>query len=116
MIKKIGGWGNFIFVLLFILVFSYSFFKKNKRTQNAGYVKGISLGVSQGVRGNVQLNYVFAVGTSQFEGFMPSSFCKECSNCCDAGDTVIVRYEKDNPKNNDLVVELPTGAILEKVQ
>ncbi len=51
----------------------------------------------------------------EYSGFIPSSFCNEYEKCCQAVDTtLIVRYENDNPKNNDLVVKLPEGAWLNK--
>ena len=45
----------------------------------------------------------------EIEGFVTSSFCDKCPHCCITGDTVIVRYENGNPKNNDLVIKLPKG-------
>jgi hypothetical protein len=77
------------------------------------YVNGISQGMHKGVKGNLSLGYSFITDGTEYFGFVPSSFCNECEECCEVGDTrLIVRYENDNPKNNGLVVKLPEGAWL----
>jgi hypothetical protein len=113
MIKKLG-WSNLTIIVLFIIIFSFAFIKKCNRQKHAIYTKGISQGISVGVRGNHNLDYTFIADGSEFKGFVPSSFCSECNNkCCNPGDTVIVRYEDGNPKNSDLVAKLPIGAIFQ---
>ena len=107
MIKKIGGWGNFIALCILIVVLCYSFFRKQKRINNASYAIGISEGIKKGVRGTRYLYYYFKVDGVTYSGNVPEEFCKKCNDCCAIGDTVQVRYETDNPKNNDLVVSIP---------
>jgi len=109
MIKKLG-WSNLSLIGLFIVLFSFGFLKKCNREKNAVYTKGVSLGIIDGVKGSRLLKYFFTVDGTEIKGSVPSSFCSECNNkCCEAGDTVIVRFEKGNPQNNDLVVKLPEG-------
>ena len=107
MIKKIGGWGNIIALCILILALGYGVCKKQNRVRNSFYVFGTSDGIKKGVRGNLRLYYRFTVDGVEYTGRVPEAFCKDCNNCCDVGDTVIVRYENDNPKNNDLVTSIP---------
>jgi hypothetical protein len=113
MIKKIGGWGNFSILCLLIIILLYSYFRKETRINNANYTQGISEGVQKEVRGTLYLHYHFYVDNQYFEGHIAEDFCKKCPDCCNVGDTVIVRFQKDNPENNDLVTELPEGAKFE---
>ena len=108
MIKKIGGIGNVLLIIIFITVYSYAFLHKSARVNNAMYVKGVITKIDQGVRGNVHLNYSFIIADKVFNGFVSMDFCKECNySCCHPGDSVIVRYKKNNPDNNDLVHNMP---------
>lgn len=113
MIKKIGGWGNFSIFCLLIIILAYSYFRKRTLIDKANYAKGISEGLKKGVRGNIHLYYYFVVNYKQYHGDVPNDFCEECPDCCNAGDTVFVRYQKDDPSNNDLVVKVPEGASLD---
>jgi len=106
--KKISP-ASLIIIILFIISFSYAAVKKYVLKKHALYTKGISKGVSKGVRGNLTLDYIFTINGEEYQGFVPSSFCANCKNCCKVGDSVIVRYENGNPKNNDLVEKLPDG-------
>ena len=116
MIKKIGGWGNFSILCLLIIFLAYGYFRKRTRINNANYIKGISEGVQKEVRGTLYLHYHFFVNGKYFEGHIAENFCGECPECCNAGDTVIVRYQKGKPDNNDLVIKLPKGESLEDNQ
>lgn len=104
-----AGWGGVIIIALFI-VFAIRGFIQNKSLQaNSLYTKGIIKGTSFGSKGSKYLDYTFIVGEKQFKGSVPISFCKECINCCEIGDTVIVKYDSAKPDNNDLVLGLPEG-------
>jgi hypothetical protein len=116
MIKKIGGWGNFSILCLLIIFLAYGYFRKQILIDKANYAKGISEGLKEGVRGNIHLYYHFTINYKKYEGEVPNDFCEKCPDCCKAGDTVIVRYQNDNPGNNDLVVKLPEGTSIEDAQ
>jgi len=107
------GWSSLFLIFLLVGIFIYSHFKQSALNNKANFVKGISLGVNSGVRGHLYLNYTFDVRGRTYKGSLPASFCKVCHSCCDIGDTIIVRYESENPKNNDLVLQLPDRASLE---
>ena len=113
MIKKIGGWGNFSALCILVIILLYSAIQRYNLHRKSVFVLGVSQGLQNGVKGNIRLQYLFKVNSEQFEGEVPESFCQECKKCCEIGDTVIVRYQSGNPKNNDLVARLPDGAILE---
>lgn len=103
------GWGGVIIIALFIIFAIRGFIQNRALRANSLYTKGIINGTSFGSKGSKYLDYTFMVGEKQFNGSVPISFCKDCINCCEAGDTVIVKYDSINPDNNDLVVRLPNG-------
>jgi hypothetical protein len=107
MVKKIGGWGNLILICILIFFLIEGIVKTNNRRENTSYAIGISEGIKKGVRGTRNLYYYFKVDGVAYSGNVPEEFCKKCNDCCVIGDTVQVRYETDNPKNNDLVVSIP---------
>jgi len=118
-VKKIFGkirWSGLTIIALFIIIYTYAIVKKSIRLKNPTYVKGTSLGISKGVRGSLYLYYSFQVNNQSYKGNVTNDFCKTCSACCDSGNAVIVRYQKGNPENNDLVTDLPSGTSLEDDQ
>jgi hypothetical protein len=78
---------------------------RKKNLQNKGvYTKGLIVKIASGVKGNINVYYTFMVDTFKYERFTTTEFCVDCKNsCCDPGDTVIVKYQKDNPNNSALV-------------
>jgi hypothetical protein len=107
MIEKIGGWGNFLGLCILISVLFYGFLRRQKRINNPMYAVGISEGIKKGVRGSLYLHYYFKIDGVLYTWEVPAEFCKDCSDCCDVGDMVQVRYEEGNPTNNDLVISIP---------
>ncbi len=97
-------------ICIFISIYIYLSIRTNNRKNNAVYVKGVSLGVNQGLKGSYYLDYQFTVGGECYKGKAERSFYDKCSACCIKGDSVIVQYENNDPHNNDLVVKLPLGA------
>jgi hypothetical protein len=92
-------------ILLFFMI--YGFFERYQLSRNSSFVFGVSEGIKKGVKGNLRLYYHFNVDGVEYTGRVPEAFCSECKTCCNAGDTVIVRYQNDNPENNDLVTTMP---------
>lgn len=116
LVKKIFnkvGWTGLIIITSFILIYTYGLFRKGNRTKDPLYTKGISLGVQIGVSAHYYLYYKFSVNNQLYNGSVTNDFCQKCPKCCNVGDTVIVRFQRDNPENNDLVTELPEGAAFE---
>ena len=107
------GWGKMLFILISVIGLVYIATKTTKRNMNSEYVRGISLGVSDGSKGQKFLDYTFRVKDSIYRGNVTDSFCDECKDCCEKGSSVIVRYEDGNPQNNDLVVHIPKDAHLQ---
>lgn len=99
-------------ICIFILVLAYMQVSKNNLENNPVYVKGISLGLNKGARGNYYLTYTFNTDDGSYTGSVKRGFCDQCPACCIKGDTVLVRYENNNPKNNDLVTKFPAGVVL----
>jgi len=61
----------------------------------------------------VNLNYYYFVDGVKYKGISTTEFCQDCYyKCCNPGDSVIVKYQKDNPKNSKLLHQLPKDAIL----
>ena len=111
MIKKIGGWANSSSLLIFIGFAVYFLLKKRNLVEDSNYTRGIVLGKNKGARGSIYLDYNFFAEENSYKGSVPAGFCKKC-NCCVTGDTVIVRYERGNPSNTDLVTEIPAGKFI----
>lgn len=111
-----GGWGNLISLLIIIIVLLYTFIRNQVKNNNSCYVKGVSNGISEGVKGNIRLYYKFYIDGEEYTGAMPANFCDKCDDCCKVGNIVIVRFEKNNPTNNDLITEIPSGLTLENDQ
>jgi hypothetical protein len=110
--RKIDPARIIVIILLFALI-SYVVVQNKRLTNNSVYTKGVIINIDQGVRGNVQLNFYFFVNGKQHKSFVAAIFCNQCKTpCCSPGDSVIVRYEKDNPNNNQLLHQLPKDAIL----
>ncbi len=109
---KIGLTG-IIAILTFTCIFIYGKFEDSQLANNTAYTKGISLGINKGVRGSRYLYYSFTVDNVNFKSHVSTDFCKDCNSCCIAGDTVIVKYQGDDPQNNGLVTQLPKGLTLE---
>ena len=105
--KENKSLGIVIGVVILLFFICYGFFERFNRYRNSSFVFGVSEGVKKGVRGNLRLYYHFSVNGVEYTGRVPEAFCIKCKACCNAGDTVIVRYQKDNPKNNDLVTTIP---------
>ncbi|HVM89917.1 MAG TPA: hypothetical protein VMT76_17145 [Puia sp.] len=107
-VKDKIGWQNGLLITIFLIVILYSVNKKKNLINNAVYTNGISDGLQKGARGHIYLHYHFLVDNVEYKGDVPETFCEKCkNNCCDSGTLIIVRYEYENPKNNDLVVSNP---------
>lgn len=106
------GWPGAILIITFICVFIWGANRHKNVINNAAFVNGLSLGISKSVRGSMYLYYEFKVNETKYKSHVATTFCKEC-DCCKAGEKVIVMYQKDDPENNDLVSQLPAGAVLE---
>ena len=107
------GWTGLIIIILFIIIYTHVLIRQNNRIKNPVYTKGTSLGISEGVSGHLYLYYSFKINNRRYNGSVTDDFCKACSECCDSGNAVIVRFQKDDPENNDLVLKLPNREILE---
>ena len=107
------GWGKMLFILIFVIVLAYIATRTIKKDVNSEYVRGVSLGVRNGSKGQIFLEYTFRIKDSTYRGNVTDSFCDECKDCCVKGSVVIVRYEDGNPQNNNLVVHIPKDAHLQ---
>jgi hypothetical protein len=115
-VKKIFdkiGWAGLIVIVTFIGIFVYGKIRQSNLNDNAVYIQGTSLGIDEGAYGHLYLYYSFVVNNVKYKGHATNDFCKICTNCCEKGDTVIVKFQRDNPENSALVSELPKGVSLE---
>ena len=110
--KKIDPAG-IILIILFLVLIIYVVIRKKGLSENASYTKGVIVNIDHGVRGNVNLNYYYFVDAVKYKGISTTEFCQDCNyTCCHSGDSVIVKYQKDSPKNSKLLHQLPKGASL----
>lgn len=103
--KKIN-WVNILILVVLGGIIAYVQIKKQWRVNHPMYVKGVVTGSSTGSKGTRYLDYSFKVTDSLYRGYVSIEFRK--SGCCKVGDTVIVRYQKGVPVNNDLVYKIPS--------
>ena len=106
------GWGGVIILILFIVFAMQGLMQKSALQKNPAYTKGIIIGISTGSKGSKYVDYIFNENLNRFNGSVPIAFCNKCNNCCKVGDTVLVIYQSDDPENNELVYQLPPGAVL----
>jgi len=107
MINKIKWLFTIALVLSFLYICFYDRTRRTARISNAIYTKGISSGIIKGAKGSSFLDYTYKIGDSTYYGNVTVDFYNECQKCCIKGDTVFVRFEKNNPINSDLVVTIP---------
>jgi hypothetical protein len=89
--------------------------KKCNRVHHAEYVYGIVTDQHSGAKGEQRVGYDFYADDVKYYNTMPKEFFKYCQySCCKIGDTVIVRYRKGNPNNNDVVSKMPNGSRIKK--
>jgi hypothetical protein len=74
---------------------------------NAEYTQGIINKESWRGKGHHYIDYSFIVNGLKYYGSMPIEFCWTSKANCSIGDTVIVRYRRNHPTNNDLVQKIP---------
>jgi hypothetical protein len=95
---------------------TYGILRKCKRIKNAGYVYGFVTDNHSGSRGTWVVGYDFYVNRTMYHNTMPKFFFAYCRYaCCRVGDTVIVRYESENPKNSDIVKSVPEGDTIQTI-
>jgi len=106
-LKKLSKGDRFsllILILLAIGLIIYVTLRKKNINDKGVYTKGVIIEVASGVRGNINVYYTFFVDTFKYKRFTTTKFCEDCKkSCCNPGDTVIVKYQKDNPNNSALV-------------
>jgi hypothetical protein len=106
------GWQGVLCILIFVCVFIWAKVQHNAIDKSPLYTKGVSLGLKKGARGSMYLHYTFLTSSGYYENHVDDNFCGQC-HCCNTGYTVIVKYEKGNPDNSDLILELPADAHFE---
>jgi hypothetical protein len=93
-----------LFVTVIVVVIIYERRKVNRRIINGEIVEGIIIGKSKVAKGQRFVDYQFYVGKLLYKGSRDIEFCNGCDSlCCEIGARVKVRYDKDNPQNNELI-------------
>ena len=93
-----------IVILLIGAVLVFERLKIRNRIENAEFTTGEVIKIDENVKGARYVLYRFIVNRIEYEGSVNIGFCKKCkSDCCKAGSIVRVRYDRNNPKNNDLI-------------
>jgi hypothetical protein len=103
--------GNIISLIILGSLIIFFIAKKIILINNASFTKGIIEKYSWSGKGNHYINYIFYVNSIEYHGSMPIDFCLNQNTNCAIGDTVIVRYKKNHPEQNDLVHKLPRGEV-----
>jgi hypothetical protein len=100
--------GNLFSIIILVLFFSFFLLRTKERVQNPKYIFGIVTRQYSGAKGAQRVEYQFILEGRSFKNSMPKDFFRYCHfQCCEVGDTVVVRYQDGYPGNNDLVKKLP---------
>lgn len=97
--------GNIISSIILVCLIAFIVIRKTILVNKAVYAKGVIYKYGVVAKGQHYINYSFIVNGAEYLGSMPVEFCLNTS--CNIGDTVVVRYQKDNPAHSDLVHETP---------
>ena len=98
-------------VIIYFLVFAALIFaiivkrqEVSKRYSNSEFTNGQIINKGKRAKGEKYVAYKFVVNSKEYSGTVNIDYCKKCKrDCCTIGAIVKVRYEKNNPSNNDLV-------------
>src|SRR5436190_21973444 len=100
--------GNLVGILIVLCIATHGILRKCSRMRNASYVYGIVTENYIGAKGTYRVAYDFYLNGIKYHNSAPKRVFEYCDyHCCDVGDTIIVRYKKYNPKNNDIVKKIP---------
>jgi len=110
-IEKLGGKASIItmlFIFLFWLIAYLNGCFSSIKEKDALYSKGIILRISKGAKGSKYLNVRYSYNSKVYEESYPIDFCDNCKNtCCDIGDSILIRFDKNNPSKSEPVTSLP---------
>jgi len=97
--------GNIISLAILLALAIFFVIGKRILVNNAVYTKGVIYKKSWTGKGQYYIYFSFNVNGQEYHGSMPAEFCWTSHANCGIGDTVLVRYQKNKPSNNDLVHE-----------
>ena len=95
--------GNIVSLVILGGLIVFFVIRKRMLVNDAVYTKGVIYRQSWSGKGHHYIDYSFNVNGQVFHGSMPIEFCLTANTNCGIGDTVLVRYQKNNPSHNDLV-------------
>lgn len=103
--KKVGKASTWIiFIIVVIILYVTQIQKVNDLKSASEFTNGTITGINKVAKGTRYVHYTFTVDRRKYEGSVSVSYCDKCSTgCCNTGTVVRVRYERNNPENNDLV-------------
>ena len=90
-------------VALGVIAYMYVDKQEERRIRNPAFTIGRIVGKTSYGKGTPYIKYEFFLKGQRYEGTEPIQWCNECqSACCKPGTSVKIRYENDNPANNNL--------------
>ena len=106
-VKKTGNafiW--IVFNIIVITLYVTQIRKVNDLGNASEFTNGVITGVNKVAKGSKYVHYTFKVAGRKYQGSVSVSYCDKCpAGCCNTGAIVRVRYEHNNPENNDLVYD-----------
>jgi len=97
--------GNIFSLVVFAAIIVFVLIRHARLVNRAVFTKGVIYRYNMSGRGHYYIDYTFFVDGNQYKGSVPISFPLETgsSGSYEIGDTVDVRYERNNPSHNDLI-------------
>ena len=103
--EKQVGWSGTIMIGIMLGLALWGQVERINLRSNPAYTKGILTARHEGAKGSWYWEFAFYAGQNGYKSSVPILDCIDCN----VGDSVIVRYQFDNPDNNGLVSKEPSN-------
>ncbi len=104
------GWTGTILIALMLGFATWGLLQRMHLSSNPAYTKGVLIATHKGAKGSMYWDFTFYADENEFKSSAPISNCKNCS----IGDSVIIKYQLDNPDNNELISKSPANSLSNK--
>ncbi|MFN5359412.1 MAG: hypothetical protein ACK5CC_01615 [Bacteroidota bacterium] len=101
------GWGEVIIIFAFIILAVWGHLQKMALNENARYTKGVITGSHKGAKGSTYIDFEFFAGNDKVNSWTP------VFNGWRIGDTILIKYNQNDPNNNNVIKNIPDGEHVE---
>jgi hypothetical protein len=101
------GWGEVIIIFAFIILAVWGHLQKMALNENARYTKGVITGSHKGAKGSTYIDFEFFAGNNKVNSWTP------VFKGWRIGDTILIKYNQNDPNNNNIIKNIPDGEHVE---